>query len=485
MSRPRALTDAVGEAREAEAAQAKATAYLNAIIASAMDAIISIDSQGRILLFNPAAEKMYGVPARDALGQSIGRFIPKRFRAVQGNQLKHFGKTGVSTRPMRALGPVSGLRANGDEFPVEASISEAEVSGEKLFTVILRDITERRRAEEALRESEGRYRALVEASPDAVFISRDNRLVFANRAGLRLFGAARPEQVIGKSVFDLVRPEYHAITRRRLSQILELGRPALILEEKVVRLDGTVCDVELAACPLPDQGRTSIQVVMHDIGGSKLLERGILSAVEQEQKRMGRDLHDGLCQLLTATKFKITLLEHKLARKSLVEASEARALEGQLNQAIKQAYGLALGLNPVKLVARGLMSALEELAAAVESAFQLRCVCQFPKPVPVRDPAMANHLYRITQEAVQNAVKHGKARNIRIELKELGRCIALIVEDDGVGFSRKLKSKAGMGLENMEARAGMIGASLDIRPRKQGGTEVICRLRHPAEEGKR
>jgi signal transduction histidine kinase len=146
---------------------------------------------------------------------------------------------------------------------------------------------------------------------------------------------------------------------------------------------------------------------MHDIGGSKLLERGILSAVEQEQKRMGRDLHDGLCQLLTATKFKITLLEHKLARKSLVEASEARALEGQLNQAIKQAYGLALGLNPVKLVARGLMSALEELAAAVESAFQLRCVCQFPKPVPVRDPAMANHLYRITQEAVQNAVKQG------------------------------------------------------------------------------
>jgi len=351
----------------------------------------------------------------------------------------------------------------------------------------LRDVAvrrERRRAEQSLRESEARYRGLVEASRDAIFITQKDRFVFGNQAGLRLLGATRSEQVIGKSVFEFAHRDYHAIIRRRRRHMLELGRPAPIFEEKIIRLDGTVCDVEVAACPFQDQGRVSIQVVMHDIAHSKLLERGILSAVEQEQKRMGRDLHDGLCQLLTATKFKMTLLEHKLERKSLVEASEARALEADINHAIEQAHGLAQGLNPVKLVARGLMSAMEELAANVESAFQLRCLCNFPKPVPVRDQTMANHLYRIAQEAIQNAVKHGKAKTIRIELKELARCIELRVEDDGVGFPRKPRREAGMGLHNMEARASMIGASLDIRPVRQGGTLVTCRLRAPAENSK-
>ena len=130
------------------------------------------------------------------------------------------------------------------------------------------------------------------------------------------------------------------------------------------------------------------------------------------------------------------------------------------------------------------MSALEELAAGVESAFGLRCVCHFPKPVPVRDHMMANHLYRIAQEAIQNAVKHSKARTIRIELKELGRCVVLRVEDDGVGLPRKVNKKAGMGLQNMQARAGIIGAALYIRPRKDGGTVLTCRLRAPAETSK-
>jgi len=606
MSRPKALAEVSSGARETEGALAGTTARLNGIISSAMDAIISTDSRRRILLFNPAAEQMFGVSARQALGQRIDRFIPKRFRAAHSRHMDNFGKTGVSSRRMGALGILSGLRANGQEFPVEASISQVEVSGEKLFTVILRDvtqrdqadaeraklaaivessqdaiisrnldgvitswnagaeklfgcsaeemigqpilrlipagrqpeeatilerlrrgerveqyetaclakdrrpvavsfsissvrdatgaiigtstiardITERKRAVAALRESEERYRRLVEVSPEGIFILRNHRLAFANRAGLRLFRATCPDQVIGKSLFTFVLPDYRALMRRRLRQVLELGRTALILEEKIVRLDGTVCDVEMAASPFPDQGGVSIQVVMHDIGETKLLERGILRAIEQEQKRLGRDLHDGLCQWLTAAKFKATLLEHKLVRKSLAEASDARALEGQLNKAIEQAHGLAHGLNPVKLVARGLMAALEELAAGVESAFQLRCVCHFPQPVPVRDHIMANHLYRIAQEATQNAVQHGKAKNIRIGLKERGGCIVLTVTDDGVGFPRKVKRKAGMGLQNMQARAAIVGAVLEIRPRKQGGTLVTCRLEAPEEESK-
>ena len=134
----------------------------------------------------------------------------------------------------------------------------------------------------------------------------------------------------------------------------------------------------------------------------------------------------------------------------------------------------------MKMVARGLMSALEELAAGVENAFEVRCVCDFPEPLAVRDHAVANHLYRIAQEAIHNAVQHGKARNIRIQLKKLRGGIELGVQSDGVAFPRRAGRRGGMGLRNMKARAGIIGALLDIRPRQGGGTVVACRLQRRA-----
>ena len=122
---------------------------LEAIVATAMDAIITIDNDHKIIFFNPAAEAMFGIESNDALGQPISRFIPERYRAAHEGHIRHFGKTGETGRRMGALGAISGLRANGQEFPVEASISQAVVGQERLSTVILRDITERKANEEA------------------------------------------------------------------------------------------------------------------------------------------------------------------------------------------------------------------------------------------------------------------------------------------------------------------------------------------------
>ncbi|MFN3512822.1 MAG: PAS domain S-box protein [Phenylobacterium sp.] len=122
---------------------------LEGIVESAMDAIITVDEQHRIVLFNPAAERMFGVPQAEALGQPLARFIPERFRRGHDEHIRRFREAGVTTRTMGALGAVSGLRANGEEFPLEASISHVEVGGEHLATVILRDITERKQNEDA------------------------------------------------------------------------------------------------------------------------------------------------------------------------------------------------------------------------------------------------------------------------------------------------------------------------------------------------
>jgi len=136
--------------RKTQALLRESQNQLNGIVESAMDALIAIDDKHRIVVFNAAAEKMFGCPVRDAIGSPIDRFIPERFRAAHRQHIQHFGDTDATTRTLGELGALWGLRKNGQEFPIEASISQVEVSGGELFTFIIRDVTERKLAEEAL-----------------------------------------------------------------------------------------------------------------------------------------------------------------------------------------------------------------------------------------------------------------------------------------------------------------------------------------------
>src|SRR6516225_11681193 len=142
---------------------------LAGIIGSAMDAIIAVDDAQRIVLFNSAAERIFACPANEAIGSSVERFIPERFRDGHSTRVRRFGESGVTNRTLNGLGTLWGLRANGEEFPIEASISKVESGGKKFFTVVIRDITERHRAEEAIRESEERLRLAQQAARIGTF----------------------------------------------------------------------------------------------------------------------------------------------------------------------------------------------------------------------------------------------------------------------------------------------------------------------------
>jgi two-component system cell cycle sensor histidine kinase/response regulator CckA len=137
-----------------EQGRRESEARLVSIIASAMDAIVAVDEQQRIILFNHAAEKVFRCPAAEALGTSLDRFIPARFQEAHREHIRRFGASGMTMRRMGRLVPLTGLRADGEEFPIEASISHAEVGGQRIFTVILRDVSERRRLEEQLLHSQ-------------------------------------------------------------------------------------------------------------------------------------------------------------------------------------------------------------------------------------------------------------------------------------------------------------------------------------------
>jgi signal transduction histidine kinase len=160
---------------------------------------------------------------------------------------------------------------------------------------------------------------------------------------------------------------------------------------------------------------------------------------------------------------------------------EARAVEKILNLALDQTRDMARGLNPVKVKSDGLTSALQSLAANASVPAGPRCFCQIPASVKIPDHHVANHLYRIAQEAVQNALKHARAKNISITLGREDDRIVLAVKDDGVGIPVHLK-KTGMGVENMHARARFIDGRLDIHRRKSGGTTVACEILAQKEE---
>lgn len=154
----------ITEQREAQWALRTSEERLSGIVISAMDAIISTDGHQRIVLFNPAAERLFGLSREEAVGQPLNRLIPERFRTSHVKHVEQFGESGGTSRRMGALGTLTGLRANGEEFPIEASISQVNIHGQKLFTVILRDVTDRVRAEQALREREERLSLVIDAA---------------------------------------------------------------------------------------------------------------------------------------------------------------------------------------------------------------------------------------------------------------------------------------------------------------------------------
>lgn len=187
------LTDMPPLPTEAQTGLSDSEARLRALFESAMDGIVTIDATQRIVLFNKAAERMFRCEAAQALGHPITRFMPQRFRGQHAAHVEAFGTTGITTRRMGSIGAISGLRADGEEFPIEASISQVEIAGQKLFTVILRDVTERVQNELRLREQQETLAAVIDEASDAVIsCDEEGRIVLFNPAAERILGAQPP-----------------------------------------------------------------------------------------------------------------------------------------------------------------------------------------------------------------------------------------------------------------------------------------------------
>ncbi len=226
---------------------------------------------------------------------------------------------------------------------------------------------------------------------------------------------------------------------------------------------------------LEDRVQERAAALTREVSERERLQRELLRVSEREQRRIGQDLHDGLCQHLAGTAIAGQVLREKLARQQLSETVDAQRVVELIQEGVLLSRRSAKGLHPVEFDAGGLMLALEEFADTTSQLFRISCRFECESPVLVHDAETAEHMYRIVQEAVRNAINHGHARNIVIRLEAVEDGHELRIEDDGAGMPDK-PSTEGMGLRIMQNRATVIGGSFRMERRDGGGTIVCCSL---------
>jgi PAS domain S-box-containing protein len=341
------------------------------------------------------------------------------------------------------------------------------------------DAFERQRADNA----RAQLVSILDATSDIVAMAErgTGRLVYLNQAGRRMIGFSPDEEITLWRIHDMVPPWVQDLKQQVCYPTVEaLG--SWTGESSLLTRDGREITVSESISLLPsrtEEGAECFAYIIRDISDQKRLEKEVLDIAEREQSRFGHDLHDGLGQHLTGVQFMAQVLQQKLEARGAPEAAEASEIASLIRQGITQTRDLARGLSPVVLQSKSLQDALRDLAGGITRRGQAACEADLDDDIAITDSETAIQLYRIAQEAVNNALKHGQAQHIGISLQhdEAGR-VDLTVRDDGHGFPENFQPALGMGLRVMNYRAGLVGGSLEILQR-DGHTTVTCTV----EEG--
>jgi PAS domain S-box-containing protein len=415
-----------------------------------------------------------------------------------------------STPLISRKGQLVGMLSNHWRQPHQPSVREL-----RLLDVLRRqaaDLLERVHAEEALRESEARMRATVEqATAGVARCDTTGRITFANGTLCQMLGYTQSE-LIGKSFAELTHPDHVKDNIRRFAQMIRDAKPYEI-EKRYICKDGSIlwADVSASAVPGTDGKTQSAVSVIVDITSRKRaeaalrrskqllelrvrartlalrnantqleseiarrkgLEGEILAVSDREQQRLGQELHDGLCQHLTAVAFMARSVALRLRNHRVIDAADIEKIAELVNNAATDTRELSRALHRIDVDAVGLSDALQDLVN--REIWKTPCRLEVKPSFQLDDDAVAAQVYRIAREAVINANKHAQAREIVVKLERSGKEMVLHVIDDGAGFSNAVKVKHGLGRHIMNYRARLIGGRLEIKSQKRRGTRVSC-----------
>jgi PAS domain S-box-containing protein len=353
----------------------------------------------------------------------------------------------------------------------------------------------RQRSEAALRESEGRYRALVEWSPEAISVHRHGKVLFVNPAAVRMFGAGSPQDLIGRTVLDLVHPDFDPAALVQMeNETVRGGAP--MIEARFTTLNGTAIDVEIQGTSIVYDGEPATQDTMRDITERKRSEAALRtseeqlralsarlqSAREEEGTRIAREIHDELGGALTGLKWDLEGIDKVLSNTR--KAGELDALRekifsmtGLVESTINTVRRIASELRPGVLDDLGLVAAVEWQAQQFQSRTGIRCECVAKTDVVDLNRERATAVFRILQEILTNVIRHAHASKVEIELLEHDGELELRVSDDGRGITAgEVNNRSSLGLLGMQERALLVGGQILINGEAGLGTTVIARL---------
>jgi PAS domain S-box-containing protein len=482
-----------------EASQAR----LSAIVDSAMDAIITVDENQHIVLFNRAAEKLFQCSREEALGTPLERFIPERFRAAHRGHIERFARTGVTSRRMGDVTTLWALRADGQEIPIEASISQAAEGGRHLYTVILRDISLRLQAQKesegmrmALDATQARLGAIVDSAMDAVItVDEEQKIVLFNRAAEQLFRVQR-DTMLGASLDRLLPARFRGahrghlehfgrtgVTSRRMGDVTTLWALRPGSEEEF--------PIEASISQVVEGGRRYFTVILRDITVRKQAEDAlvaskqelrelsarVLEAREDEKTRIARELHDELGQLLTALKMDLSWL-----RERVVEREAAPRLEEMgrlLDQTVSSTRRISADLRPLMLDDLGLADAASWLVDDFGKRYGIASRIDIAADGGLEHLSknVSTTVYRAIQESLTNIARHSGAKNAWVVLAADNGSLEVEVEDDGRGIAPEDLAKArSLGLRGMRERIAFIGGSFEVARAPRGGTRLKIRV---------
>jgi two-component system sensor kinase FixL len=314
------------------------------------------------------------------------------------------------------------------------------------------------------------YKALLGTIADVLFvIGKDGHIRTVQFSEHHEYALAEGAMT-GKSLRELLPPQLAQQATYHLEKALRTGHLHNFTGQLLLFGKPRDFQASLMAC-----GAGEVLAAVRDITDRKYLEKEVIEISHREQMRIGQDLHDGLGQHLTGITFLTRALVQKLSARELPEAAEAAEIGRLVLEALTQTRTLARGLFPVELESKGLAAALQELTTTVGSISEVDCSCECEGSILVLDRQVELNLFRLAQEALNNAVKHGKAKHIRVSLSQTAaKQVVLSIADDGVGLPPEGPSRKGLGLRIMSYRTHRLGGSLELSPREGGGTLVTC-----------
>jgi PAS domain S-box-containing protein len=466
------------------------------VLGATRECVVARDKEGRVVFWNRAAEELYGWTGSEARGRLMDALLQTKFpkphseiEAALYASGQWEGELEHTARDGRLLVVVSRWLLEADNegkwqgvLQIESDVTQRKRLEEELSKARIQlenhadlRMSELQSANEALVESQARFQQMTDAMRDVFWLTNPWRtsIIYVNPAYEQIWGRSCQSLYANpRSWLEGVHPEDRLRMRQFFSK--RVSDQGYEHSYRVVRPDCSVRWVLDRGFPVRDSagGIYRIAGIARDITENKELEKELLAISEREQRRMGQDLHDDLCQQLVGIEFLSKALQQQL--KAQPQADKAGEIARLIRAAIAYTRQLARGVVPLELEAEGLMRGLQALATRTAEVFQVQCTFQCPSPVLVQDPTVGTHLYRIAQEAVANSVKHGKATRVGIELAATPEGGVLTVKDNGLGFAGETHLSRGMGLRIMRYRADVIGGTFSIQRKPSAGTTIVC-----------